>query len=81
MTLKRHFKNHSVIHTFKQFKIKNKSLFLINNLQLVEHSDIFQKIEDDILFEQHLQRIYIKVLFSNSNSNQIRTKTAKNMFQ
>ena len=37
MKLKHHIKIHSLIHTFKQFKIKNKSIFLINNLQLVEN--------------------------------------------
>ena len=32
MKLKRHIKNHSLIDTFKQFEIKSKTMFLINNL-------------------------------------------------
>ena len=41
MKLKRHIKS-SLIHTFKQFKIKNKSrrVCLINNLKLVENSHL-----------------------------------------
>ena len=43
-------------------------------LQIVENINLFRNVEDDIrrnLFEQHLQRIYIEVLFS--DINQIRT--------
>ena len=40
MKLKRHIKNHSLAHTVKQFKIKNKSIFLINNLQPVENTSL-----------------------------------------
>ena len=50
MKLKRHIKNHSLFHTFKQFKINNKSIFLINSLQLVENIYLFQKAEDDIRY-------------------------------
>ena len=72
-------KRRSLIHTFQ---IKNNSIFLINNLQLVENINLFQKVENDIrryIFEQHLERIYIKVFFS--DINQIRTKKVINMFQ
>ena len=40
---------------------------LIKQVQFVQNITPFQKVENDIrsnLFEQHLQRIYIEVLFS-----------------
>ena len=76
MKLKRHIKNHSLIHNSNSSKLKIKG-YSSNNLQLVKKNVyLFQKVEDDIrrnLFEQHLQRIYIKVLFS--AINQMRTKS------
>ena len=77
MKLNRHFiiKN-TLIHTFKQLKIKNKSIFLVYNLPLVENSYLFENVEDDIrryISEQHLQRIYMKVLITD-HIDQIRTK-------
>ena len=39
-------------------------------LQLVEHINLFQNVEDDIqrnLFEQHLHRMYMEVLLSDIN--------------
>ena len=76
MKLKGHIITHSLIHTFKQLKMKKTKVhYLINSLQPVQNVSFFQQVEDDIrryFFEQHLQRMYIKVLFS--DVNQIRTK-------
>ena len=60
------------MHTIKQFKIKNKCIFLIKKLQLIEHVYLFQEVEDDVR-RNPLERNNIERLFSEYQSDPNKT--------